>query len=345
MRKVIIIIALIQAVVFYDLVGQKKTGKYFNRYFEYVKKITLPNNMLVGDITSIDTFEDRIVMVDKLGKNVYLVTSNGKLIKTLNSDECNPGIKWLPYRAYFNKRGDIYVLINYPPWGFRFDKNGKCVGPVDRTFLGTFWYAFTLDNNIIGYNRTNKYKTNSLILMDEKGKEIKNFGVFPQEFKNLISTQMGGGLVADYEDNIYQLNVCSFEITVYNKKGELLKKINCRPNKYIPPQKDISKAVNPQQIRKDFASLGDFTNPERLYMLDKNVLAAEYWNMGTLELVLCDYEGIRLNKLPINYEKDKSLLAKDGLLYFAVQPDINKNGDIPNPYISVYRYKSYMKGK
>lgn len=325
--------------------SQQQIGKHFNQYFEFVKEITLPSDMILGDITAIDTYGDKIVIADKFGKNAYLINNNGKLLKRLNTDECHPGIKWFPYNAYFNKKGYIYIINNSPPWGFRFDKNGKCLGPVDATFVGAYWFAFTINDQIIGYNQSNKYNKNSLILMDAKGKEIKIFGVFPEAFKNLINRRRAGGLVTDKDDNIYQLNVCSYEITKYDKDGKYLKTLKCKPNRYLAPERDYSDTKDMQQMMRESRSMNDFTNPERLYLLDENIIATEYWNKGVLELTLCDLEGNRLNINPITYEKQKSLFAKNGFLYFTFQADADVKGNMPNPTIKIYRYKTNMRGK
>lgn len=345
MRNVKCFIIICLLITSTRLYSQQQIGKYFNSYFEYVKEITLPKDVLIGDITIIDTYENKILIADKFGKNAYLITNDGKLLKKLNPDECHPGIKWAPYSAYFNKKGDIYVINNYPPWGFRFDKNGKCLGLVDDNFLGTFWYAFTSNGQIIGCNQSNRYNKNSLILMDSKGKEIKNFGVFPGEFKNLIGRRYGGGLVTDKDDNIYQLNVSSYEITKYDKNGTVIKTLKCKPNRYIRPEKDYSNTKDMQQMMKEARNSNDFTSAERLYLLDKDILAAEYWNKGAIELNLCDLEGNRLNMQPITYEKQKSLFAKNGFLYFTYQAKSDSKGNFPNPTIKVYRFNVKMRGK
>ena len=325
--------------------SQINIGEYFNVYFEFVREVKLPENLIIGEITSIDTYEDNIVIADKFGKNAYLVDIKGKLLKKLNPDECHPGIKWFPSQVYYNKKGDIYAMLDNPPWGFIFDKKGKGVGPVDNTFLGTYWYAFTNNNQIIGYNTCNKYNINSLILMEPNGKEIKNFGVFPKEFKNLIKRRYGGGVVTDKDDNIYQLNVSSFEITKYDKTGNFIKKLKCKPHWYIGPQADYSNTTDIQQIVKDTKRVGHFSSPERLYLLDKDILAVEYWYKEKLEMILCDLEGNILNKRPINYEKQKSLFAKNGYLYFSYQAKADQKGNMPNPTIKIYKYKSNMRGK
>jgi len=328
-----------------QIYSQQKVGKYFNCYFEYIKEIALPQDIILGDITVIDTYKDKILIVDKMGKSVYLINESGKLIKKLNTDDCHPGIKWHPYSAYFNKDGDIYAIYNYPTWGFRFDINGKCIGPVDATFLGTYWYAFKSNGEIIGYNSMNRYNKNTLMLMTKEGKEIKNFGIFPDDYKNMISRTYGGGLVTDKDDNIYQSNVCSYDIMKYDKNGSYIKTLKCRPYKYIAPERDYSNTNNMQQMIKESKSLNGHTNVERLYLLDKDILATEYWYQGMLELTLCDLEGNKLNTKPITYEKQKSLFAKSGYLYFTYQAKADSKGNIPNPTIKVYRFNSNMRGK
>lgn len=319
--------------------AQEKIGKYFNDYYDYAGEITPEKDILIGDITFIDFYGGKILIADQFGKNVYLLDSKGNLLKKLNPDECHPGVKWLPYRAYFNKKGDILVMNNYPPWGFRFNNEGKCIGPVSSTFVGAFNFTFRNDNSIICYNQSNKNNRNSLIMMDEKGKELKEFGIFPDEYKNIISRRMAGGLIVDDKDNLYQLNVSSYEITKYDKNLNYVKTLKCRPDKYVPPPRDYTASNNMEEIMRDSKHFREFTSPERLYLLDKNVIAVEYWTKGILELTLCDLEGNRLNKNPINYEKIKSLNAKNGYLYFVQQPKPEKGGDYPNPIIKIYKYK------
>lgn len=341
-KLLFIIILLFNAVTVYS---QINVGKHFNEYFEFVKEIKLPDDFIAEFFTSIDVYGDNIVIADKYVKKAYLLTDNGKIIKKLNSDDCHPGIQWVPYHVFFNKKGDIYLTLDNPPWGFLFDKNGKCLGPADKSFFYTLWCAFTKEDQIIAYNHSNLNNKNSLILLDKKGKIVKEFSVFPEKYKNIIRGTYGGGLVTDKDDNIYLLTPPSYEILKYDKNGNSLKTLKCKPFWYIAPERDKSNSMDMQQKIQEMKIMSQSSSAERLYLLDKDILAAEYWYKGKLELVLCDLEGNRLNKNPINYEKQKSLFAKNGMLYFVDEKTTDKKGEPINPTIKVYRYKTNMRGK
>ena len=323
--------------------AQNKPGVNFNTYLEFVKEIMINDKEILGDISFIDTYGDKIILCDKYGNNVYLINNKGKILKKLNPDESHPGIIWRPYIAYFTKKGEILVGNGNAPWGFFFDKEGKGIGIPHHTFSGVFWYAFTNNDQIIAYN-ANSYGL-YLCLSDNRGKEIKKFGVFPERFNNLIQHRMGGGVVTDKDDNIYQLNVSGYEITKYDKNGKYIKTLKCKPDRYIPPQRDYRKTDNVLAMQQDMLRMEHFTNAIRLYLLDKDILAVEYFDGKVLELTLCDLEGNRLNNKPITYEKYGSLFAKDGFLYFTCQGKKDSKGNIANPSIMMYKFKTNMKGK
>jgi len=329
------------------LYAQNNPNENFGKYFEFVKEIRPPDDFILGDFSSVDVYEDKIVIVDRFMGYAYLINDKGKLLKKLDPDECHPGLNWKPQYAYFNKQGNIYIVFESPTWGFLFGKEGKCIGLADKTFVRSNRMAFLSNKKIVVYNPDKKVNHNSLLIMDEKGKYLNGFGSFPDQFLNLIDHTDGGGLVTDKNDNIYQLHLTSCEIAKYNSNGKIIKTFKCKPEKFIQPLADDSGApiTSIDQIQNNMKKVGNFTSAQKLYLLADDILAAEYWNKGTIELVLCDLEGRKLNLQPITYKRVKSLLAKNGLIYFFYQGEKDRNGNIPNPVIKVYKFKTDMKWK
>ena len=208
MRNILVLAAIL--ILNVQTLSQVFGNEGFESYFDFYEEIKISSEILLGDISVLDCFNNKYFLVtDLIGNEVYLVNNKGDLMKKLDPEECHPGFRWRPLFSFFNQAGNIYV-INSAPWGFRFGKIGECLGPMDKTFLATYSFAFANDSSIIGYYTGED--GNYLKKMNYNGKEISRFGIFPEEYKNFIHRFEAGGVVCDKDNNIYQVNLNSPKI-------------------------------------------------------------------------------------------------------------------------------------
>lgn len=326
--------------VFFHVIGiatfaQLVDGKNFALYFKFHKEIKIPNNIILGNIETIDAFQNnKLLILDGIGSEVYLINTNNDVIKKLNPEICNPGFHWRPLYTFFDKKGLIYI-VNSAPWGFRFGKNGECIGPMDNTFLATYSIAFTSKNKIIGYYTTSD--GNYLKVMDENGVEDSRFGLFPEEFKNLIKRFEYGGIVIDKFDNLYQLNANNPKIFKYDKTKNKIKEFVHYPSYYRAVKEDL-----PSDVKKIFTSLpritGEKTLSQKIFLLDDDKIAIQLYHKKTFSygLEIFDLEGRYLLDKEITFNTPIKN-AKNGLIYFEYQKDADRNGNLENPSILIYQ--------
>lgn len=332
-------IIIVLAIVCTQIQGQKtkefKTNEVFDRYFEKDKDIAFSDNILIGAINAIASFGDNILVVDPISKKAFVMTHSGKIIKTLNPEECNPGVQWKPYEGYVNKNGKIYIMN--PPGGFMFGKNGECIKPMNASFFSTQSLCFLSNGNIVGYYLMGKNR-NYLKLMNEQGKEIKKFVDFPKEFQYLENIWREGGVVSDKYDNIYLARPSTPEIIKYNKNGSVIGKF-----RYASPDfRRVTEDLRPNEDRgKGFERVIEGkSHITQIFLLDDNkLLIVAYYKYTKIGMQIYDLEGNKLTSEEL-IANIKPMYASNGRLYFVFQPPITKNNDIPNPIIKVFKLKA-----
>ena len=115
------------------LLAAPTRAQSFDDYFHPVDTIALSTDALIGDIGSIDVDADsRMLIKDQQQSAVHLFAADGSLIRTLSVEACNPGFEMHPIKAVFN--GDEIFMSNSGAWGYRFNRDGTCKGPVDSEY-------------------------------------------------------------------------------------------------------------------------------------------------------------------------------------------------------------------
>ncbi|MGQ9798059.1 MAG: hypothetical protein ACUVRG_02025 [Ignavibacterium sp.] len=335
MKKVFYIIFPFLMIEFnHSLFAQTREINFYNLVTK-VRTIKPDEKILIGSINSLDIDKNgNILITDRVANQVYLLDPNGKLIRTLLPDSCHPGFNWRPFDAKFDKSGNILVL-NANPWGYRFYKNGKCLGKMDIKFLAPLHISFLSDSSIVGYY--NDLERPHLKMMDNLGREKFKFGRFPDEFKRIIYRLEGGGLITDKDDNIYQLNVISPEIFKYNKHGKLLKSFYKNPSYYQNIERDFLND-NPANVLSEVPKLlKDKTLALSLFLFNDDKLLIQFMQGNYYIIQICSLDG-KYMKDEISIDK-QILLAKHGLIYLTYQPEPDKKGNLPNPIIEVYKLK------
>lgn len=320
--------------------GQPISIENEHKNLRLLKEIKLSDELIIGDITKMDSYKnEKFVIVDAVGKQVYLIDSLGQLIKTLNPEECHPGFHWYPLSAFFNQEGNIYI-INSAPWGFKFGSNGECFGPLDNSFLAAISFTFNSSNQIIGYYNTLPSPT--LRLMTPEGKKIKDFGFFPKEFLNVIHRFECGGIITDKKDNVYQVNINSPDIFKYDKEYKLVATYKHKPSYYKNIETDISSS--PGEVMRDVNRiLKDKTLTQDIILLDKDKILVQFAQMSSERfygIEIFDLNGNRLNKEEIKFRLPV-LAAENGSVFFRQQKPPTAEGELPNP--SILEYKLIFK--
>jgi hypothetical protein len=275
------------------------------------------------------------LITDRLSKKVLLVNYNGDLISELSPEKCTPGFRWNPQYSFFNKKGYIYV-INASPWGYRFSNKGWCLGTMANSFLGTFSFDFTSTGDIVGYycNSDGNY----LKEMDYYGKELSRFGEFPDRFKNLIYRFENGGIIIDKSDNCYQVNLNEPKIMVYNKDHKKINEMYFRPNGFIKIEEDISE--NPANLMAEIPKKLDGKSiVENIFLLSENILSVQYQKKPKLHGIILFYIDGKIFTTEEILIDQPIIAMSNGLVYFSYQPAQDKNGNLPNPKLLVYKIK------
>lgn len=303
--------------------------------FELYDTIALSNDVIVGNISHLDIDnKGRMLITDRLSVKTHLYNKNGKYLKTLSPEDCNPGFDWRPYQAAFNKSGNILAL-NSGFSGYRFDSLGNCIGGMALSFLQPLHISFLNDGSLIGYY--NLDDGNHLKAMSYKGEEKFRFGEFPAEYKNLIFRFEGGGLAADKNDYIYQLNVSSPVIRKYNKRGSLITDFVEYPDYFKKVEKDFP--ADPASVLANVGKiLKDKTLSLQLFLFDENKLLSVLSNNKKYGIQIYNTNGKYLLKEDIFIDK-MILNCKNGLVYLSYQPEPDNSGNLPNPIIKIYKIK------
>lgn len=308
-------------------------GQTFSEAFLKFKEFIIDTTLKVGQIRFLDVDDnDNLIVSDFLRKEVFILSPNGKLIKTLNPDICTPGFHWSPVFANI-LNGQIYV-INAGPWGYRFDREGNCLGKMDDNFLPPRFLQSFSNNRILGYYAL--ANDLSLKVMNEFGKAEYKFGVFPEEHKNFLTRFDAGGLVVDKFNNIYQMNVSTPQIYKYNEQGKLIKVFNNYSNNFITLDRDINNSS--AELINEIKRIQNVSWAEKLFLLTENILLVKLRHpQNKYGLLLIDLDGeLACEK---EYEIEENLLyAKNGRLYFISDQIVNDNQYL-NPKITIYKIK------
>lgn len=329
-------LALFFSLLFVMIIFSQSIKVNFYEKASKVKSIKITNKILIGDISFLDIDKNgNILITDRIGNSVYLLDKEGKFIKTLTPDSCNPGFNWRPYKAFYDKQGNILVL-NSIPWGYRFWGNGNCRGGMDITFIAPLHLSFLSDNSIVGYYNLDDGL--HLKIMNYKGEEKLRFGEFPREYERLLYRFEGGGLVTDKDDNIYQLNLSSPEIFKYNKQGQLIKKFGKIPFYFRKIERDLSNSDPGTEMSEIPKLLKDKTIAISMFEYDTDKIMVQLYNGNYFGIQIYNLKGKYLLKDEIILDRQISA-AKYGLIYFVHQPEPDDNGNLPNPVIEVYKLK------
>ncbi len=304
----------------------------FDDCFKKVREITFSDDLIIGNISYFDVFkENKYVITDPVSRKVIYLDKKSSETKLLNPEICTPGFKLNADYARFDKNGKIYVMNNIGAC-YIFDSNGNCLHP-----LGNYYHfphiTFLNSGEIVGYS--NMGDGNHLKLFNESGKEFLRFGEFPEESKKAIQTFLGGGLVADGNDVIYQMNFNNSDVFVYQNK-KLIKTLDSHIKNFNGFKTDIKKYTDPKSNIKQYTEIIDnYSFIVDLFLSDENTLLILSITRRKFFVQFISTDGKKYLNNPIELKR-LPVCAKNGFVYFVEQPE--PIGDkLPNPKVIVYK--------
>lgn len=306
-----------------------------NKYFRKTMTVSLSDKVIIGEISTLDVYKEKFLVVDAIGKTTCLFNSHGVLLKRLNADHCYPGFNFSPLNAEFSQSGTI-LMTNSAPWGLRFDQGGNCSGGMDRYFVAPLNFCFSRTGFLYGYflGEDRPY----LSKMDTLGKTLKKIP-FPAKLKNLASRIEGGGIFSDSNGLIYVSDSVDPTVFEFNEDLAQVGELNDAPSHYRKIQSDIGYFHRDPSglMRAVSKAMKDNTFIRGIFLLEKGRILVQYVNSRRYMAQIIDLKGDPVIKENIVCTSP-FVQAKDGLGYQVRQPEPTKSGMLPNPQIVVFKY-------
>jgi hypothetical protein len=315
-------------------IAQEIKGENFQKYFSLVDEIQLDTNIIFGLVNHLDIdSKGNYLVTDFRGDQVLMMNSEGKLLKSLSLDLCDPGAEMRPILAKYDNDGEI-ILLNSKPWGFRFSKKGECLNEFDISFTPPQRLTFDNKNKMVGIY-TKPGQKDFVKVMTKNGKELYRFSFFPQKYTNIIGRVIGGGIII-IDREIIIANIVEAKLYKCNIEGKLLETINIEPDYFRKIRRDIPldpmKAI--KRVKTIFKERTILTN---LYLLTNSRILVEFRHKKKVFYDIYNLDGELINKENIR-RKNAIILAKNGYVYVVEQPNMNEVGNLPNPIIKKYKY-------
>jgi hypothetical protein len=303
----------------------------------YIRAVHLDSTVSIAWVSDLDVNQrGEFLVTDQVGKSLFTFSAAGKLLRRWKPDSCHPGFVFFPLACRYNRRGEVYIINNASPLGYRFSVHGECLGPLDRWLPRSEYVCFSPSHELIFYNWSD-VALNPIVLCDSEGRTKTTCGDRPEQFLGYIYRLGGGGVVSDDSGNIYLANVAEPRIYKYDR--------TCRPRGSFSQPPSYYKALPPlprglglqpgshATIAKTSAGK---TLVSRLFLVTKKSLLLTYDNQdGTFGYQIFDLDG-RCRSPESVLDRYDIILAKDGMVYTVSQPAPRQDGTLPNPTIGVY---------
>ncbi|MDE2732541.1 MAG: hypothetical protein OXM02_13900 [Bacteroidota bacterium] len=304
------------------------------KYFTPVRSVIfdVPDTLLIATIDHLDVdASGRLLVTDKLGQQVLLFDSTGALLASLDPRVCHPGFTFRPVKAMFGG-SEFILLFNAGPWGYRFTSDGACLGGVHSDFGLSKFVDIDPKGGLIGVVDGPEWEVRQ---MDGSGKPLNSFPVAEPKFPNASYRFSGGGLVAD-GFHVYFAWAPEPTVMKYTLDGEFVRRIRKSSRYFRSQHADMPFEVSPEQVAALRNWTGTFTLA--LYELSEHLIMVQYLDnrSGT---------GYQV------FSKDGELVAEElgiggwffihggnGLAYGLFQPDLDDQRELPNPFITVYKF-------
>ncbi|MEQ9090382.1 MAG: hypothetical protein RIE52_04795 [Balneola sp.] len=228
-----------------------------------IKKVKIPEEIFLSSFLELDIQDKRILISDNSLNQVLLFT--GKQWKVLDPEECHPGFKFYPWKAEFGDHDEIFIT-NSGIWGFRFKKNGDCVGAVKENSI--IPEQFDYGNDIIGFSKDFiKYEIRS---WNKKGEENGVAFSVENEFPNAEYRFVGGGIFEN-DNTIYFAKAFEPLLYSFNRKTKNLVNKEFNSVLFNPLKSDIPKDIMSSGFNKEIGKIiKNYSVIYDLYQLNEN---------------------------------------------------------------------------
>jgi hypothetical protein len=307
------------------------------RYIQIIDTIEIDPRIHAGMIRSLDADQHgRMLVTDVTTGQVYLLDHQGRHLRTLDAEPCDPGFTMRPVSAHFIN-DDIW-LVNSGPWGYRFDAEGKCTGPMDPSFSTPNFLSSARNGRVFGLFSHPELHIRE---MDESGRELKRIPFAPS-FPNLQMFRGGGMTIAG--DFVYVAKNYSPRISRFNLNGHFEGDIGHIPTYFRRVTRDISQGgpAGSGEMRQ-VVSTHSFTGgvwhltENRLVVFHLNNWGAPANSAKKNGLSVLDLDGRPVLDHDLEVE-GVFLHASSSRLYRLVQLAVGDDGRVPNFGIQVWKY-------
>ncbi len=337
--------SLVALMVCVDITNTQPVEQIELEHFQFVKTITFSDPesvysgpLLIAQIKSLDIAVDgRMLVVDMLGRQTFLFGPDGKLLAVLDPSVCHPGFEVRPVTAKFIGNQSIF-LSNAGPWGYRFTSEGGCLGSVDPDYsLVVNPNALDSDaqDGLIGFYRHSDKQV--VRHMDASGKLLQEYTLPASDFPNATYRTDMGGLIADKTHHFYAGPV-EPHILKLTRDGTVVDRIAHRTSWFRDVSQDLPDRGNLAAIMRASGRLSaSSTRVIGLFELTDQIIMIQYSNAdrGRGYQIFTKAGQFVAQELGIRVHFK---YGASGLVYRVVQPDLDAGGDLPNPFIEVYRF-------
>ncbi len=275
-----------------------------------VKRSTIPEEIFLGEFLLIDIDDDRILITDNSIGQVVLFTGNEW--KVLDPKDCHPGFWFQPIQAKFGNNDEIFIT-NSGIWGFRFKKNGECVGAVEK---GSKFFTpenFYYGNDIIGINAD--FTEKHVHVWDKKGNEIETLFSVTNKFPNAEKRIQAGGIF-EVGNTVYFAKVLEPIIYSFNRETKELDSREFNSDLFKAITSDIPASINDPNL---FKGVG------RVFKNNSMIQSVYQLNQTEGILIFSQNEGYSTSYFGLIFELDDLQIKKT--LVLNKPPDFVENNE------------------
>jgi hypothetical protein len=348
MRKLIGIIIYLASLVFISWLHAKGNlpatnpvinAKEFTELFTKEKVINLNvGNFVIGNINRMSIQPNgQFFLLDTRFGDFFFFDKSGNLIKKIDISKDLPGLKWSPIELGCSKNGNM-LIYNAPFYLLRFNNSGdfEQKATLNQSYYLSH-YFLDGDNNIIAY--AVDFDKVMLVKLDPEGIEQQRSGEVPKEYVPYIRrVRVGGCVERDSEDNIYQTHIYSPQIFKYDSNLKPLITFTRKPSFFngiaAGQTNSFSDAKNLMEMME---ILNSTVQNSALFRLNDSLFISQYSipKKGNA-LDIWSKSGNYYSSDQMVY-KIPIIAASRNSVFILIQPDIDANGEIANPYIEQYR--------
>lgn len=172
------------------------------------------------------------------------------------------------------------------------------------------------------------------------GRELREGGVFPQEYQNYIYRMEESGCIAvDRGGYVYHTNVSGPEIYKYSNDLKLLQTFRRTPAFFTRLPKVADQVfIDPRRFPEVQKVMRKVTQNIHLHAVNDTLFLSQYFVMaeGKFALDIWSTTGRYYSSDKLRYS-NIILAAKNNFVYTVLQPEADSQGNLANPVIVEYK--------